>query len=335
MIKTARYQNYKSLRLAELPLSRFTLIVGPNGSGKSTALRGLPLVGDGSNPFDQIVTAGLQSDGESPSVAIEVEWGPPNEGVLTKRTWTHRRTEISHSTKGDSVPAETQNALAVILQNTRIYSLNPDVLTRPVAIQPTLDLAADGSNLAAVLHQLRDEEPERFHLLSEELGRWIPEFDKISFQTQGQGSTTIKLRTRHGLHSIQAAYISQGTLLALAFLTLAYLPRHPAILCLEEPDRGIHPRLLREVRDGLYRLSYPEKFEENREPVQVLATTHSPYFLDLYRDHPEEVVIAHKIDNDSNFQRLSELPHIEEILKDSHLGDAWYSGVLGGIPAGT
>ena len=90
--------------------------------------------------------------------------------------------------------------------------------------------------------------------------------------------------------------VSQGTLLALAILTLAYLPDPPPVVGLEEPGRGIHPRLLREVRDAMYRLAYPESCGEDRDPVQVIATTHPPYMVDLFREHPEEIVIANKVE---------------------------------------
>jgi predicted ATPase len=116
-------------------------------------------------------------------------------------------------------------------------------------------------------------------------------------------------------------------------LTLAYLPAPPTLVGLEEPDRGIHPRLLREVRDALYRLSYPDQFGESRPPVQVIATTQSPYFLDLFKEHPEEIVIAQKDDLQARFERLVDRPDIDEILADAPLGEVWYSGVLGGVPA--
>ena len=141
------------------------------------------------------------------------------------------------------------------------------------------------------------------------------------------------LRTCTGQHRIRAAALSQGTLLALAYLTLAYLPEPPAIVAFEEPDRGIHPRLLREIQDAMYRLSFPDGFGEHRPPVQVIAITHSPYFLDLYRDHPEEIVIAHKEGQYARFRRLADTPHIDEILSNAPLGEVWYSGVLGGVPA--
>ena len=44
--------------------------------------------------------------------------------------------------------------------------------------------------------------------------------------------------------------------------------------------------------------------------------------------------IALSTEDNVLFHRLSDMPNIEEILADSHLGDAWYSGILGGVPTG-
>ena len=141
------------------------------------------------------------------------------------------------------------------------------------------------------------------------------------------------LRTRRDRVGISARDLSHGTLLALAILTLAHIDQPPPIVCLEEPDRGIHPRLLRDVRDAMYRLSHPEQFgDKARLPTQVIATTHSPYLLDLYRDHPEEIVLAHKESTGARFERLVDRDELKEVLKDTHLGDAWFSGALGGVP---
>jgi hypothetical protein len=83
----------------------------------------------------------------------------------------------------------------------------------------------------------------------------------------------------------------------------------------------------------MYRLAYPEQFGEERPPTQVIATTHSPYLLDLYRDHPEEVVIAQRDADGARFERLSDRTELAEVLRETHRGEAWYSGVLGGVPA--
>ncbi len=55
--------------------------------------------------------------------------------------------------------------------------------------------------------------------------------------------------------------------------------------------------------------------------------------LDLHKDHPEEIVIAEKTERGSEFHRLSERPDLAELLDEVSLGEAWYSGILGGVPA--
>ena len=85
----------------------------------------------------------------------------------------------------------------------------------------------------------------------------------------------------------------------------------------------------------MYRLAYPESSDHSRQPVQVIATTHSPYLLDMYKDHLEEIVIANKTGLEVQFLRLADQTYLEEILRDSHLGEAWYTGILGGVPAHT
>jgi predicted ATPase len=218
----------------------------------------------------------------------------------------------------------------------RVYSLDPRYLPEKVPLNPNQELIPEGPSLAGVLDRLRDSTPERFELLNTELGRLLPEFDRILFETPAQGQRAFSLRTREGHHKIPAVDLSQGTLLALTILTIAYLPDPPPVVALEEPDRGIHPRLLRSVQDALYRLSYPEPFGEKRPPVQVIATTQSPYFLDLFSDHPEEIVIAEKVGLEAKFQRLMDRPDMDKILDGSQaLGEVWYSGVLGGVPTGS
>ena len=66
--------------------------------------------------------------------------------------------------------------------------------------------------------------------------------------------------------------------------------------------------------------------------MQVIATTHSPYLLDLFKEHPEEVVLAHKQGNAATFTRLSERADLLDLLRESNLGDLWYSGILGSVP---
>jgi predicted ATPase len=335
-ITAVHFKNFRVLRKAILPLERFTLIVGPNGSGKSTAMLGLhalALINQTHFPFQTLATAGVQNDPSEMNVEISVAWS--DVPWLTRCTW-HRSGTAQLGVVGQprsSVDDREWNLHLAMLTPFKMFSFDPLLLAMPVRLEPQIQLLPNGGNLAGVLDRLRDEAPETFRALNEEIGRCLPEFDQVVFDTPTTGTRTFLLRTRQGGHRIAAADLSHGTLFLVAILTLAHMVHPPPLLCIEDPDRGIHPRLLREIRDALYRLSHPERTGEDRDPVQVIATTHSPYLLDLYRDHPEEVVIAQKTADGAVFERLSDRTELFEVLKETHLGDAWYSGVLGGVPA--
>ena len=334
MINKITFRNFKVLAEAELPLERFTLLVGPNGSGKSTVFQAFKYLGERTNSLPEDVWS-VQSAPKREALKIEIHWGGEHEGKRTEQDWrlgqgTDSVTRLANGRRAD---AEEHNSLIRMLARLQVYSFDANAIQRPSMLNPDVTLQPNGGDLPAVLDRLRDQHPERFEALDDAIPLWFPDFDRVLFDTPQQGHRSLLLRTKEGKHSIKAEHLSQGTLLGLALLTLAYLPDPPPIIGLEEPDRGLHPRLLRDVRDALYRLSYPEASGENRSPVQVIATTHSPYFLDLYKDHPEEIVIAQKEGGKAHFRRLVDLPDFKEILESTSLGEVWYSGILGGVPA--
>ena len=338
MIKSIHFRNFKALRDATLPLGPFTLIVGPNGSGKSTAMQGLTFVRRGGQyDFDRIQSAGLDA---TQTVEVTVTWveGGRELSIGAELTHSYDR-KLTSATRTSSLRDDADelldDSLDQALSRFRVYSFNAEAIARAAEINSTPELSQDGSGLASVLDDLSGQEPDRFDALNKELQRWLPEFDRILFETPTKGMKAFQLRTAVGHYKYSAADLSQGTLFTVALLTLAYLKEPPAIVCFEEPDHGIHPRLLREIQEGMYRLAFPDDYGANRQPVQVIATTHSPYLLDLYKEHPEQIVIAEKTEQGARFERLSERPHIAEILEGAPLGDIWFSGVLGGVPANT
>ena len=333
MIKKVVFRNFKVLAEAEMPLERFTLLVGPNGSGKSTVFQALQYLGAQAPGLPEDVWS-VSAVAESEPVRVEVHWGGEHEGKRTEQNW-QRGVRTSSVTRlvNRKADADEHNVLVGMLGRLQVYSFDANAIRVPSRLERDAKLQPNGGNLPAVLDRMRDQHPGRFEELNNAIPLWFPDFHRVLFDTPGQGDRSLLLRTREGKHPIEAEHLSQGTLLGLALLTLAYLPDLPPIIGLEEADRGLHPRLLRDVRDAIYRLCYPEAHGENRSPVQVIATTHSPYFLDLYMDHPEEVVIAHKEGGKAYFKRLVDLPDFKEILESTSLGEVWYSGILGGVPA--
>ncbi|MDD2765231.1 MAG: AAA family ATPase [Opitutaceae bacterium] len=332
MIASVQFKHFKALRATSLRLEPFNLIIGPNGSGKTSLVQA----------FLRLRTLARQQTGSAPSPAAARAGGPE---IVFKFPPPNADIEVHLACQSGPVcdllqvrhppTAEAQarwEELRTGLGGIRAYLFDHYAMAEPVPLAENGELASNGRNLAAVLAAMKRQRPETFARLEAEFHRALPDFSAIELPAEGEGRVLLALRLAEENALITAENISQGALYTLAILTLSFAPRPPTMLCLEEADRGLHPRLLREVRDALYRLSYPADFGETRAAVQIVATTHSPFLLDLFHDHPEEIVVASKQGRSATFERLSDRPDVKEILREGSLGDIWFSGILGGVP---
>lgn len=332
MIAAVRFKNFKALRATAVRLAPFNLVLGPNGSGKTSLIQSL---------LRLRTLAGLPSI-DAPEAGVGTNSGPVIEFSFDE-PYQDIRVTLSCSADElvcnllaiDAPPeAEARRAeLRVKLMSVRAYLFDHYAMAVPAKAADSSELASNGGNLAAVLATWQVKEPAAFAALQAEFVRLLPEFSALELLPREGGLVELGARlVAEGGHRVAADSLSQGTLYQLAILTLAFTPQPPAVVCLEEVDRGLHPRSFRQVRDLLYRLSYPQETGVDRAPVQVITTTHSPYFLDQFREHPEEVVLASKRGSEATFERLSERTDLLDLMKETHLGDLWYSGILGGVP---
>lgn len=334
MIAAVRFKNFKALRATAVQLAPFNLVLGPNGSGKTSLIQSL---------LRLRTLAGL-AETPAPGRGVTTPGGPEVEFSFAE-PYADIRVALGCSTDElvcnllvlDAPPgAEARRTeLRAKLRSIRAYLFDHYAMAVPARAGEGAELASNGGNLAAVLANWQRAQPAAFAALQAEFVRLLPEFAALELRPREGGLVELGARlVAEGGHFVAAENLSQGSLYQLAILALSFAPNPPAVVCLEEVDRGLHPRTFREVRDALYRLSYPKATGVDRAPVQVIATTHSPYFLDQFREHPEEVIIASKHGAAATFERLADRTDILELMKDAHLGDLWYSGILGGVPNG-
>lgn len=348
MITEVSFKNYRALEDATLALKPMTLLVGPNGSGKTTVLQAMRLLSDQSEDFTNIVSVGAKSE-DAVNVSFKFAAMP---SATLKRSFTRNRSSdiavkphkisrrilIDKPVSDITVEPRTSQSIAISEQRRlaaglRYYAFDAVRMRQAVTITAHRQLKEDGSNLAGFLDYIRDNGSDSFDALTGAIHQAAPEFDDIGFDGADDGQKTFKLRRTGTRSYIPARFLSEGTLYMVALRALAYQPELPTILCIEEPDRGIHPRLYRQIRDTLQRLAYPKDFGETRPAVQIIATTHSPYFLNEFTDHPEQVVVCEKDEwHRVQFRNLGDDPTARAILDDALIGDAWAAGALGGVP---
>ncbi|NMC21727.1 MAG: AAA family ATPase, partial [Thermogutta sp.] len=246
-----RFENFKALRDCTLELGRFNLLIGPNGSGKSTVFQFLQLAREFGVPWQQTLAAPPYAEivsVEAPpgaTIAVEAEFvdeAKPDVAPLLVR-W-----EGGANSVWRGYPSPMSSGVEQAIRSWRFFAFDPVKIQQANTIGPAPSLGARGENLANVLHWLRDEYPDRFAAIQDELRGWLPEFTAVVFKTVSSGAISIQLRMAGCDKVVPASQLSQGTLISLALLTLAHLPEPPGLVCLEEPDRGLHPRLMRQVR---------------------------------------------------------------------------------------
>ena len=127
---------------------------------------------------------------------------------------------------------------------------------------PTDILLPDASNLALVLNEI---EHAGDHSINDLLKRFFPLFERLSIRIFG-GTTNIYLFETGAKAPIPAIRLSDGTLYFLALLAALYSPSPPSLLCIDEPELGLHP-------DAVTLLA--RVLVEASSRMQLVVTTHS------------------------------------------------------------
>ena len=119
---------------------------------------------------------------------------------------------------------------------------------------------------------------------------------------------------------IPASRASDGTLRFLCLLTILCHPSPPPLVCIEEPELGLHMDML-PIIAGL--------MVEAAQRTQLVVTTHSDIFIDALTDTPEAIIVCER---DKFGTRLypQDPDKLKPFLERESLGELWSTGQLGG-----
>ncbi len=185
---------------------------------------------------------------------------------------------------------------------------------------PQERLSRSGDNLANVIQHLVERHPELLERIFEVLSQRVPHVERVLAEPMADGRLLLQIKDAPFSHPVLAKFASDGTLKMLAYLVMLYDPAPPPFIGIEEPENFLHPRLLFELA---------EECRNAAARTQLLATTHSPFFLNALR--PEEVRVLWRDEQGyTRTQRASDLPGVPEFMQHGALlGDLWMEGQLG------
>lgn len=148
-------------------------------------------------------------------------------------------------------------------------------------------LANDAANLSAFLYALWRLRPDDFDAVAEALSDLVDLPEKVLVEHDaergGQNARYLFLESPFGeAHPVPPHSVSDGTIRLLAHLALLIGDNSFSLACLEEPDHGLHPRLMLYLADVVRQSVTPVPDGEDSATPQVLITTHSPEFMDCF-----------------------------------------------------
>lgn len=209
------------------------------------------------------------------------------------------------------------------MQSWRLLHLEPSALREPDRLENRPELSDHGKHLPATLNRLNIEYGES--ILSH-ISRTLYDLNEDVRQVYVNVDQTHNLLSLHVKDmngtDFEARSLSDGTLRFLALAVIEANPGFKGVICLEEPENGIHPKKIPSMIELLKDIANDpeEKADPEDNPLrQVIINTHSPAVVS---NLPEDSVIFIK--------RGKQIPNHPNSAVFSHLSGTWRDKVRSG-----
>ena len=195
------------------------------------------------------------------------------------------------------------------MESWQMLQLEPSALRRPDEFVSPTHLGVDGRYLAATLYRLARHDGQQvkdsvYSQIANRLAELIDDVHDIDIERDEKREIlTLHVKNGEGTpHPARA--LSDGTLRFLALAVLEIDPQMQGVLCLEEPENGIHPARIPAILQLLMDIAVDTQgpVGEDNPLRQVIVNTHSPV---VFQQVPDDSVVFVKareaIDEEGRF----------------------------------
>ena len=182
-------------------------------------------------------------------------------------------------------------------------------------------LSETGENLPLVARYLFEQHPQTFQTILDTMARRVPGVASVQPVLMDDGYLTLRFQDGSFKTPFLDRYVSDGTIKMFAYLVLLHDPKPHPLLCVEEPENQLYPKLMAELAEE-FRL-YAKR------GGQALVSTHSPDFLNAVA--LDEVCWLVKKDGATSVRRARDDAQIRAYMADGdQMGYLWKQGFFEG-----
>ncbi len=182
--------------------------------------------------------------------------------------------KLALKSAGDYGTKPVTSALTNFVRDWEFYDIQPEVIRGGGGLKFLIGdtvIAQQDDEHGAFVNRLLNwyhKDSERFEAVNDGL----QECSGIGISLQSNGEDELYLLEGYE-RPIPLNRASDGTLRLLAYHVLLNSPELPSLIAIEEPERNLHPAVLKQIGNLLERLA---------EKTQVIVTTHSSQLLDSF-----------------------------------------------------
>ena len=170
------------------------------------------------------------------------------------------------------------DATVAQLRDILFLRLNPDVIGNLQSVKRSggrTRLSGDGANVAEYLIDLRERSPSAFEQVTQALRYVLPYASDVEPKVLDAGVLRRSyVQLLESKYEIPGWLMSSGSLRVLPLIATLLDPDPPPVVFIEEVENGLDPRTVGLVVDLMRAAAQSGR-------TQVIATTHSPYLLDM------------------------------------------------------
>ena len=323
-LQRLRIQNFKSLvDLEIINPNPFTVFVGPNAAGKSNIFEALEFLNFCFQDFpnrDQLFGGKNLININSSNNRISLN-GKINDKAFYfaeyPGEWLHNLPKDRSDDPMSTLYIQSKDDLnlkQLIHRFSRIFVKNEKL--EKFNFEDLSKLTISARNLEVILKKILHNSN-----IAEEFIEWlqlfIPEFENIEIHTDIiREEDTLFIYEKHSKKPFNKALISDGTYNILALLTAVFQSDEPQFLCIEEPENGLHPKVVKELVD-FFRSQCEEKGH------YIWLNTHSQTLVRELK--PEELILVDKTKGATQIKQLR-----NKTFENLKMDDAWLTNTLGG-----
>jgi predicted ATPase len=156
-------------------------------------------------------------------------------------------------------------------------------------------LGHTGSDLAACLYYMQEKKDPALQSILKQVREVLPGFSGFEFTFSGSDRVAFSMDFEDDRRTVSALRLSDGVVLFLGLMVLAYSSNRPPVMLIEEPENGLTPTALKRFYQAVRDLAFAKGPARSS---QILISSHSPFVIcEAWNGEDRDFIHQVKIEN--------------------------------------